>query len=479
MHEVERKYEASGGTRLRLEGVAGLGPAEVLTLRATYLDTPDHQLTRAGWVLRRRSGGTDAGWHLKRPVSGDVRTEEALPDDERLPAALRAQVTAAFGNVPLVPVATMTTERAQRTVVREGLAVVHLADDQVVARASGTEARWAELEVELTPGTDARVLDEFDALLVAAGYARAGHASKIARALGEAERFTPAPDADAPARDVLLSYLGKQVGTIQALESAVVADVPDAVHKSRVATRRLRSLLRTFEPLLDESWAEALRDELSWLAEALGAPRDAEVLREEFGDLLAELGPEALEGPVAPRLLGHLAARHDVAHAALRDVMGTPRYAALHDRLVALLTTAPWHQDAAAPAGDALPPLVDAARERVARLLRRAEKRPDRLERWHDIRKAAKAVRYCTESLVDAFGAGMAERALRWTEVTEAFGTLQDAVVAGALIAEVEALAEAAGEPTRTYRVLEDVQEDRAAAALAEGREELVVALQA
>jgi len=41
--------------------------------------------------------------------------------------------------------------------------------------------------------------------------------------------------------------------------------------------RRLRSDLRTFRALLDESWAERLRDDLRWLGGELGGFRDAEV----------------------------------------------------------------------------------------------------------------------------------------------------------------------------------------------------------
>ena len=58
-------------------------------------------------------------------------------------------------------------------------------------------------------------------------------------------------------------------------------DIED-VHQARVATRRLRSDLRTFQPLLDEAWADALRDELRWLGAELGRVRDAEVLRDRL-----------------------------------------------------------------------------------------------------------------------------------------------------------------------------------------------------
>ncbi len=480
MHEVERKYEASGADT-GVAGVAdlpGVGPGRTITLLATYYDTPDHRLTDDGWVLRRRGGGDDAGWHLKRPVDADTRVEEHLPDAERLPAEFRAAVTRAHGMVPLVPVALLATERTESPVQHEGRVVATLAADVVEATASGARTTWAEVEVELQPGEDPALLDVVEAPLLGAGFRRAGHGSKIARALATAPRSAAPDTPTAPARDVLLAYLAKQVGVFQALEAAVLADEPDAVHKTRVATRRLRSLLRTFEPLLDRDWAEGLRDELKWAAEALGLPRDAEVLRDEFGDLLAEYDPVLLDGPVARRLLGHLAERHDTAHAALRAAMATPRHAALHARLVGLLVAAPWGPDADRPALDVLPPLVARARRRVEKLVARAERRPGELDRWHEVRKASKAVRYCTEALVDAFGEAMRADADRWNAVTEEFGVLQDAVVARELLDEVGALASAAGESTASYRVLTDAQDDRAAAALAAGQRAVLAALQ-
>lgn len=477
MHEVERKFEATDDRPVDWEALPGVGDPAVFTLRATYVDTPDLQLFDAGWLVRRRAGGPDAGWHLKEPADHDSRIELQEPDAARLPASLRAQVTRAFGRVPLVPVAGLVTERAQRTIIRDGIPAALVAVDYVNATVSAVLSQWCEVEVELVEHGDVAFLDEMEARLMDAGYPRAQHSSKIARALSSAPRSTPATDPSAPARDVLLAYLGKQVGALQALEGPVLDDAPGAVHKSRVATRRLRSLLRTFEPLLDEAWAEELRDELKWLAEMLGAPRDAEVLRREFVDLLAELDSAALDGPVADRILGHLAARHESGHAALRAAMASDRYTDLHDRLISLLTAAPWQEDAQAAAGVVLPPLVEVSRRRVAKLVARAEKRPDELERWHEVRKAAKAVRYCTEALVDAFGPAMREVAQRWTDVTEAFGTLQDAVVAHDLLAEVASLADAAGEPLTTYRVLADAQDDRAETALAEGKRVVLEAL--
>ena len=57
---------------------------------------------------------------------------------------------------------------------------------------------------------------------------------------------------------------------------------PEGVHQARVATRRLRSDLRTFRPLLDREWASALRTELDWLARELGVVRDGDVMLERM-----------------------------------------------------------------------------------------------------------------------------------------------------------------------------------------------------
>jgi glutamate-1-semialdehyde 2,1-aminomutase len=51
---------------------------------------------------------------------------------------------------------------------------------------------------------------------------------------------------------------------------ARVGEDPEGVHQARVATRRLRSDLRTFAPLLDPVWVTSLRDELRWLGSELG-----------------------------------------------------------------------------------------------------------------------------------------------------------------------------------------------------------------
>lgn len=84
--EIERKYEgppAGGDTPLPdltdVPGVSRVIDKGVAELDATYYDTADQRLATASLTLRRRTGGDDAGWHLKLPVSEGVRDEIRAP----------------------------------------------------------------------------------------------------------------------------------------------------------------------------------------------------------------------------------------------------------------------------------------------------------------------------------------------------------------------------------------------------------------
>lgn len=86
VREVERKYDpgAAGMAAVdavtRMPGVAGVASVsrqDQQILDAVYYDTADLRLIRAGMTLRRRTGGQDAGWHLKLPAGAGARDEIA------------------------------------------------------------------------------------------------------------------------------------------------------------------------------------------------------------------------------------------------------------------------------------------------------------------------------------------------------------------------------------------------------------------
>ena len=85
--EVERKFDVVESTvSPSFEGLSAVTRVERSPsqhLEAVYFDTPDHDLAAHHVTLRRRTGGSDAGWHLKLPAGQDARTEVRAPLDDR------------------------------------------------------------------------------------------------------------------------------------------------------------------------------------------------------------------------------------------------------------------------------------------------------------------------------------------------------------------------------------------------------------
>lgn len=476
--EAERKYALAPGQDLPdLGRIATLGTVEEFDLDATYYDTLDHRLTHAGRILRRRIGGHDAGWHLKLPGgTAEERLEFRLPPEPaRLPPELRERVAETLSGAPVIPVAVLRTRRRQQQLLSPAGEVLALSClDHVRAEVDDRRDEWKEFEVELVSG-DRRLLAEIDAALRGAGIDRAASGSKIARALGNDGRAAAGSELgpDASAAMALLAYLADQVGVLQTREAAVRVDGVDAVHRSRVATRRLRTALRTYARVLADS-PKPLRAELRWHAEELGGPRDSEVLADHL--LVAAQRFPGAEA-VAASLGAALSEAHAAAHAELVASMNTPRYEDLQLALTELLAHPRWSAMAGKPARTVLPPLLERAVERARRLADHAAARPSDMTRWHEVRKAAKAARYGSEVLVPVLGETAVEWRDSWKAVTEALGRVQDAVVAQQLIGELAGQAAAGGADWQPFDDFRHAQDQSLREALAQGRLALAAAL--
>ena len=196
--ETERKYDVDAGFVLPdLAGAGGsvsMAPPDVQLLEATYYDTDDLRLITARITLRRRTGGDDAGWHIKLPVGGDTRREVHFPlgpPGRVVPGEIAAEVARWSGGAPLRPVARLETHRTVRRLVSEsGEVLAEVADDQVTGSRPDPadpetwrlQDTWGEVEVELKSGTPG-LLDEAAAGLAAAGAKPSRSASKLARVL--------------------------------------------------------------------------------------------------------------------------------------------------------------------------------------------------------------------------------------------------------------------------------------------------------
>lgn len=195
--EVERKYDADADTALPLwdgvPGVTAVSTGEVRELDARYFDTVDGALARSGVALRRRTGGPDAGWHIKGPRQGDGRLELGWPLDEdgRMPDAVAA-VVSQWTDAELTPLARIENLRTAYLLSGEDGVIAEFVDDRVRATDLRTESRreWREWEMELGPAApaDAAARETFFAAVERAVLASGGRppssGSKLARALG-------------------------------------------------------------------------------------------------------------------------------------------------------------------------------------------------------------------------------------------------------------------------------------------------------
>ena len=160
---------------------------EVRLLTASYFDTADLRLAAAKITLRRRTGGTDAGWHLKLPKSAGTRREmqEPLGDSETaVPPQLRSLVSEQVADDPLQVVAVLETRRTVRNITApDGTVLAEVADDLVTGRVPGREPdTWREIEVELVSGGP-EVLAAVHSRLTAAGARISDAPSKLSRVL--------------------------------------------------------------------------------------------------------------------------------------------------------------------------------------------------------------------------------------------------------------------------------------------------------
>jgi inorganic triphosphatase YgiF len=190
--ETEQKYDADPGFTMpdfgALPGYSVTGP-ERYDLSATYFDTTDLRLAANRVTLRRRTGGTDAAWHLKLPVRPGTRRELHLPLSEgtdTVPSQMQAMVTDITGGGALHPIARLDTTRTVRRLTgTDGQVLAEVADDEVTARRlrpEGDPMRWHEIEVELVSGPTA-VLEVAGKLLREAGARVSASASKLGRLL--------------------------------------------------------------------------------------------------------------------------------------------------------------------------------------------------------------------------------------------------------------------------------------------------------
>ncbi|GAB3971813.1 CYTH and CHAD domain-containing protein [Plantactinospora veratri] len=453
MLEEERKYDVDPGFTLPdLSGIVPDGVRVVelppVTLTATYLDTTDLRLARAGVSLRHRRGD-ELPWTVKLPAdSPGVRHEISRAGrPKRAPADLLALVTAYSRGAELRPAAVVrTVRRAYELRDETDRVLVEIADDSVrVLDGKRVRSTFREVEVERKDG-GRELLEVLEPALTGAGARRGDFTPKHVRALGPAAEAPPdlVPPGELPERpsagDVVAAAVRRGAGRVLAHDPLVrlrapVGDDDTAVHQMRVGCRRLRSDLRTFGPLVRKAWATSLRDELKWLAGVLGQARDAEVLRARLTSTAAADPLSPLDPAAVARMDRVLADRHAEALAAVDEALGSARYHALVEALVDATRSPKLTARADGPAAEVLPRLV-------ARPWHRLTDGDDEVdgaadldpgapdERWHAVRINGKRARYAVDAVAGVLGGDAAKLARALAKVQNLLGEHQDAAVA-------------------------------------------------
>jgi CHAD domain-containing protein len=415
-----------------------------VVLSATYWDTTDLRLLAWGHTLRRRtaSDGSEDGWTLKlaHPPTGQVAVRDEIdapPDTDHPPSALVDAVRGIIRHEPLRPVATIETRRRRRRFRDPATqTVVEVADDRVTSTVDEQPGpSFRQLEVELLAGDDGGI-ERACRVLRTSGATAADPTPKLARVLADRLPAPPLPDValgpDATIGDLVRAAFAGAARRLLTHDPYVrVSDDPEAVHQARVATRRLRSDLKTLGQFLDEFRTDGLRRELGWLGGAFGAVRDLDVLAEHLRHDAETLTEE--DAAPAPKLLERLAEQRHAAALELRDAMASSRYLVLVEDLHRFAERPPHRHDAnpARPAAPVARTLVRRAYRRVTTAVQHLDGDPPDAA-LHEIRKRAKRARYAAELVAPLTPRAVGVLADRLARLQDALGELQDAVVAEA-----------------------------------------------
>jgi CHAD domain-containing protein len=438
----EREVKLGAGSEFELPPLASNGfiaaPRGDEQLSTVYMDSEDLRLARWGVSFRHRAG---EGWTVKLPSGGSgpllVRDECEFPGETATPPPEAVDLVRGYlRHAELVPQMRLSTlRRGVRLSDAQGRLVADVVDDAVsVLRGEQPVAGFRELEVETTEDTPPGLLEEIVAQLRDAGAGAPDPTPKYLRALGGPAAAAPEiaveePGGDSSVGAVVRHAIASSVVRLVQHDAVVRLDSdPEGVHQARVATRRLRSDLRTFRAVLDPEPSGSLRAELGWLGGELGEARDADVLLDRLQNRARTLPPPSARG--VAQVVAALEKRRVQAHLALLEALHSDRYLDLLDRLVAAAQVSPLlDAEAEHRADEALRPIVG----RSWRGLRRAEKAlsdPPTDEGLHAVRIRAKRCRYAAEACAPSLGKQTRKLAVAAAELQDVLGELNDSVVA-------------------------------------------------
>jgi CHAD domain-containing protein len=358
---------------------------------STYHDTPDGRFARAGVALRRRVENGLSVWEVELPEApGEVAFSQ--PGGPAEPPPLVADLLRGLlRERELVEVATLQTRRSEEDAPAE------------------TEVHD---EVEVLDGR--RVVDRFDV---------EGEPQDPGLLVVGPRKRRKTPGDKRSALPDLQTMLRRQYDEILAHDPGTrLGTDPEALHKMRVAVRRLRAFLRAARPILDREWTGELRAELKWLGGSLGAVRDRDVqlihIRAQ-----AETLPSSDTAALGLIVEG-IEREREAARAEMLEALSSPRYLELLGRIELAAEAPHWNG------------VRRSARKLAGREFRKFERtikalgpEPSDAE-LHGVRIRGKRARYAGELAEASVGKKARRFVARAKNVQDVLGEHQDAVVA-------------------------------------------------
>ncbi|OQW30887.1 MAG: hypothetical protein A4E19_09080 [Nitrospira sp. SG-bin1] len=405
----------------RLPGV----PLPRRQVTSIYYDTTAYDLAHARITLRYRIDQGKRTWQLKIPLGDDRQEVEAAGDQTEPPASLRGLLILHLGHRKLVPVLTLRVWRRGFLVRHGRIPVAEIVLDTVsVEKMNGSAIqRFRELEIEQRQG-DAAALRSLEQHMREAGASDHDGRPKFFRALSLPVPTPPSPpDARAPVLEHVKWAVATHVGWLLAHDPGTrLGAENESLHQLRVATRRLRAVLRTAQPILRPAWVTSLQQELDWLSDLLGTARDLDVQITYFTEEAA--GLNVRDRKLLAKFIAHLCSQREAVQQILVSELTSARYLELIRRL---------RQAAQNPSVVESPLTVRQLARRTFKHLRKAIGRlassPSDAQ-LHKIRIKTKRARYAAELARPSVGKPAGRFIESARAVQDALGIHQDAIQA-------------------------------------------------
>lgn len=201
----------------------------------------------------------------------------------------------------------------------------------------------------------------------------------------------------------------------------------EGVHGMRVATRRLRSALRDFAPLMKGRLPKRLRKDLKAIADALGAVRDQDVAIVALGKLRAEEADDETVKAGIGKFIEQRSETRAIARLKLAEAVAASRVEDLQERFGAAVGKSLSRKKSKSPTS-----FNEAGRAVVAHGWRdlydlgASLYEPFNVEEQHEMRIAAKRLRYALELFAACWGERIAPFAGEISEMQSFLGEVHD-----------------------------------------------------